>query len=590
MKYDKVTIVGVALCVILLFLWGPLVRSLGLQRTAPPPAVPEAPAPEAAQAEPPQPAPPESPSPSEPFERGVWAPTALPPHPLVAEGAFTAEADPGGNGITRVTLHQYARDVVRDPAAREPVTLGRPEYPFLALDVRAAGLRLGPATVLEAGPGALEIRRAAESGLVLTERWEISPTDPYQLRYSARFVNPGPEPIRLPGLALESGAMPPNVSSQATASRSVLSTVTVAFADQQRPRSFTSKQLAKLLRRGRSADLERRPAKWVAVQSQYFLLAVIAGTMADGDLFAGSQADLRQVTVTTAAGAERTQLWCQARALLDTLSVPAGGETVFRATGLAAPKDYTLLRQVGGGIAAVVGMDSFLFWNPAWMGVLTRWLLDVLIGLHRLFNVPWGYGMAIIVITIAVKVLFWPLTHYSTISMRRMQALQPQLKELREKYKDDPQKLYRKQAELFKENHVNQFGGCLPILLQLPVFFALFITFRGAIELRHASFLWAADLSQPDDVFGLPIRPLALLMGATMLLQQRLTPSTGDPQQQRMMNMMSIFFIFLFYGMPSGLTLYWTVSQILSIVQMLVTNALHRRSMQAPAAAAKAVP
>ncbi|OPZ58111.1 MAG: Membrane protein insertase YidC [Deltaproteobacteria bacterium ADurb.Bin510] len=279
------------------------------------------------------------------------------------------------------------------------------------------------------------------------------------------------------------------------------------------------------------------------------------------------------------------QTWCQARGLLPAQTLEPGREVTLAFTGLAMPKDYGLLQQLGGRLETVVGMDSFMFWNPAWMGVLTRWLLRLLIWLNDLFKVSWGYGLAIIVITLAVKLLFWPLTHHHTNSMRRMQALQPQLKELREKYKEDPQKLYRKQAELFKENKVSQLGGCLPMLLQLPVFFALFVTFRGAIELRHASFLWSADLSMPDDVFGLPLRPLAILMGATMFLQQKMTPSTGDPQQQRMMNFMSIFFIFLFYGMPSGLTLYWTVSQILSIVQMLATNALNRRAEQRAAAA-----
>ncbi|MBN2448790.1 MAG: membrane protein insertase YidC, partial [Lentisphaeria bacterium] len=255
-----------------------------------------------------------------------------------------------------------------------------------------------------------------------------------------------------------------------------------------------------------------------------------------------------------------------------------GRELELAFTGVAGPKEYDLLHRIGGRLDTVIGMDTFLFWHPEWMGFLTRWLLRLLVWLRDLFGVSWGYGLAIIVITVAVKVLFWPLTHHSTKSMRKMQQLQPQLKELRERYKSDPQKLYRKQAELFKANKVSQFGGCLPILLQLPVFFALFITFRSAIELRHASFLWAADLSMPDDILGLPIRPLALLMGGTMLLQQRLTPSAGDPQQQRMMMFMSVFFIFLFYGMPSGLNLYWTVNQMLSIVQTLVTRQIEKKS------------
>jgi YidC/Oxa1 family membrane protein insertase len=604
MKYDKVTIVGVALCVVLLVFWNPILGSLGLHRAVAPPAGqaepsgpgesapadvgPELPdATDPAQA--PEPTAPEparnEPRPRAVGERQAWDPPRQPPVTLAVGEALAAEIDPGGGGVTRVLLQQYARDVVRDPGLREAVALGRAEYPFLALDLRRAGLRPGPAVVVESSALALEIQRETATGLVLAERWQASPETPYQIRYTVRFRNPTADSLRLEGLAIEAGAMPPNVSARPSASRSVFSSVVIALAGQARPKTYTSKQLSKLASKGRQHDTEAQPTKWVAVQSQYFMLAVIAGTVADDTLFVGTEVDLRPVVLPGVGGKDIAQVWCQARGLLAPRSLAPGSESVFTVTGLATPKDYGLLRQVGGRTETVVGMDSFMFWNPAWMGLLTRWLLDTLIWLNRLFRVPWGYGLAIIVITFAVKILFWPLTHYSTTSMRRMQALQPQLKELREKHKDDPQKLYRKQAELFKENHVNQFGGCLPVLLQLPVFFALFVTFRGAIELRHASFLWSADLSQPDDVFGLPIRPLAILMGATMYLQQRLTPSAGDPQQQRMMNFMSIFFIFLFYGMPSGLTLYWTVSQILSIVQMLVTEAIHRRSAHGKAAA-----
>ena len=184
-----------------------------------------------------------------------------------------------------------------------------------------------------------------------------------------------------------------------------------------------------------------------------------------------------------------------------------------------------------------------------------------------------GYGLAVILLTIIVKLIFWPLSHKSTVSMRRMQALKPQLDALKEKYKDDPTTMYRKQQELFKENNVSQLGGCLPMLLQIPVFFALFSTFRNAIELRHASFLWAYDLSMPDTLpFDLvPIRPFAILMAAAMYLQQRMMPNP-DPQQARMMSFMTIFFMFLFYGMPSALTLYLTVSYLLGILQTALTN------------------
>jgi YidC/Oxa1 family membrane protein insertase len=183
-----------------------------------------------------------------------------------------------------------------------------------------------------------------------------------------------------------------------------------------------------------------------------------------------------------------------------------------------------------------------------------------------------------VAITFLVKLLFWPLTHYSTLSMKKMQTVQPRIVEIREKYKDDPAKVQQKIMELYREEKVNPLGGCLPVVLQIPVFFALFNVFRGAIELRHASFLWVTDLSQPDTLpwllLGLPIRPLAILMSVTMFLQQKLTPSSLDPMQARMMMIMTVFFAFIFYGMPAGLTLYWTVNQVLSIVQTLITYRL----------------
>jgi YidC/Oxa1 family membrane protein insertase len=201
--------------------------------------------------------------------------------------------------------------------------------------------------------------------------------------------------------------------------------------------------------------------------------------------------------------------------------------------------------------------------------------------LQRAIGQSWGYGVAIIIITVIIKMLFWPLTHKSTVSMRKMQKIQPLVQEIRTKYKDDAQTMNRKVMELYREHKVNPLGGCLPILFQIPVFFALFNTLRGAIELRHASFLWVADLSMPDTLgwmpLGLPIRPLAILMGVTMLLQQRLSPSTSDPSQTRMMMFMTLFFMFIFYSMPAGLTLYWTVNQILTLSQNLLIRKLEQK-------------
>jgi len=172
--------------------------------------------------------------------------------------------------------------------------------------------------------------------------------------------------------------------------------------------------------------------------------------------------------------------------------------------------------------------------------------------------------------------------------MKRMAALQPQMKAIQEKFKDDPPKMNRKMMEFMKEHRVNPMGGCLPVLLQMPVFFGFFLMIKSAIELRGAEFLWACDLSKPDTVawlLGIPITPLPLIMGVTMLWQARLTPVAPgmDPMQQNIMKYMPLMFLFILYNFSSGLTLYWTVQNLLSIAQMKITRA--KDDPAAPAAA-----
>jgi len=161
--------------------------------------------------------------------------------------------------------------------------------------------------------------------------------------------------------------------------------------------------------------------------------------------------------------------------------------------------------------------------------------------------------------------------------MKRMSALQPQMKEIQEKYKEDPQKMNQKLMEFMKQNRVNPLGGCLPMLVQIPVLFGFYAMLQTAIELRGARFLWAIDLSRPDTVamiFGLPINPIPVIMALTMLWQSRLTPvSPGvDPMQQKILKYMPLIFMVFLYNMSSGLTLYWTVQNLLTIAQMKLTK------------------
>jgi len=211
-----------------------------------------------------------------------------------------------------------------------------------------------------------------------------------------------------------------------------------------------------------------------------------------------------------------------------------------------------------------------------WTDIIARPLLYTLRFFNRYVN---NYGISIILLTVLVKIIFWPLTRKSYQSMKQMQKLQPMMARIREKYKDNREQLNREMMALYKTYKVNPLGGCLPMIIQIPVFFALFRILGSAIELRHAPFMfWINDLSAPDRLFnfafkipfmsppyGIPV--LTLLMGASMFIQQKMTPTPGDPTQAKLMMFLPIIFTFMFINFPSGLVLYWLVNNILSIGQ-----------------------
>ena len=253
--------------------------------------------------------------------------------------------------------------------------------------------------------------------------------------------------------------------------------------------------------------------------------------------------------------------------------IPPGQALEKQFTLYTGPKEYRRLAQLGtqmkNNLDLIMDYDGFFGW-------FAQLLLSSMNGLH---GMGLNYALAIIVITIIIKLLFWPLTNASTKSMKRMAALQPQMKALQDKYKDDPAKMNKKLMEFMRENRVSPLGGCLPMLLQIPVFFGFFKMIQSAIELRGAQFLWACDLSKPDTIFmvpglNFPFNPLPLIMGVTMLWQARLTPpSPGmDPVQQKIMKYMPVMFLFILYNFSAGLTLYWTVQNLLTILQMKVTK------------------
>ena len=223
------------------------------------------------------------------------------------------------------------------------------------------------------------------------------------------------------------------------------------------------------------------------------------------------------------------------------------------------PKDIDVLK--GEGNSLVRSLDL------GWFTVIAKPLLYSLKFFYRYVG---NYGIAIIIITIILKLFFFPLTHKSYKSMKGMQKIQPEMTKLREKYKDDKDSMNKAVMELYREHKVNPMGGCLPMVVQIPVFFALYKSLMFSIELRHAPFyLWVTDLADKDPYYVTPV-----IMGITMFVQQKMTPSNMEPMQQKMMLALPVVFTFMFLSFPSGLVLYWLVNNLLTIGQQMYINKL----------------
>ncbi len=246
------------------------------------------------------------------------------------------------------------------------------------------------------------------------------------------------------------------------------------------------------------------------------------------------------------------------------LSTPWSGQAVSYTLYLG-PKDTTALNAVDPAFDRAIDFG--------WSHFIARPLVSLL---RLLYGLTGNYGIAIIVLTVLVKLVFFPLSNKSFKSMSAMKKLQPQMERLREQYKDDKQKLNQEMMELYKRYQVNPLGGCIPMIVQLPVFIGLYQGLLYAIELRQAPFFgWIEDLSQPDrlgalaipfvDPPGIPV--LTLLMGGSMVIQQMMMPTTGDPIQQKMMLLMPVIFTVMFINFPAGLVLYWLINNVLSVAQ-----------------------
>ena len=462
-----------------------------------------------------------------------------------------------GAAVKCVTLLEYARDCGRLSDENPPVTLDFASSPALAAE--------GDFEIAEQGADSVRFRNAAmERRIVLAEG--------YRLEVTEKALGGASLPDGVSLGAMSMGAGKNDLLSIDAWYPDPKGGKVMHYGEEEPLKSYLVSTAGGCSGKKSAAGLPETSVvpvpgacNWVAVKNRFFVTALRCGSHAPATGFAAA--------VTRDAAAQDYMLKSVSA---DVGLAPADGSGERAYTLYAGPKKQSLLWDLGMRDVMEFGM---------W-----RWVCYPLVWVLNLFHswIP-SFGIGIILLTILVRLLFWPLTHKSTISMRRMSEIQPKMKEIREKFKDNPQRMQQETWALYRDNKVNPMASCLPMLVQIPVFIALFTVLRSAVELRYAPFLWIADLSEPENLFpnifpfgGLNILPI--LMAVTMGLQSALTPSTGDKSQQRMMMiMMPVMMLVMFYSFPSALSLYWTLSQVLSIVQMWY---IRKKYTPAPIAAA----
>lgn len=237
--------------------------------------------------------------------------------------------------------------------------------------------------------------------------------------------------------------------------------------------------------------------------------------------------------------------------------IPGGQNSAFSYQLYLGPKQYDILKTLGVGLESAIDFGWF-----KWLAIPALWILNFLQGFVL------NYGIAIIILTTIIKIIFWPLGNLSYKSMNEMKKLQPKIEAMKEKYKNDQAKIGQETMALYREHKVNPFSGCLPMLIQIPVFFGLYKALMYSIELRQSPlFFWIQDLSAKDPYYITPI-----IMGATQFISQKMTPAMGDPMQQKIMLFMPIIFTFFFLNFPAGLVIYWLFNNILQIGQQYYIN------------------
>lgn len=476
----------------------------------------------------------------------VAAPVTQVPAPRAAAAQLVTVDTPqyvavfttAGGALKSLTLKGYRE---KNAADAKRVVLAESADPSLPVaSTRGAGFGLQPQALYSVNTTQLQLTSGQKQQLIFThvsaQGYVVRKTysfdaAQYGIRLETQLINNSPSP--LVGSLQQIITAPSEIKEKDSRYETYGSTV---FADNSlqtdAPKEFATatKKYDKLV-------------QWAGITDKYFLIAQLAdsGSVASVEIKKNQAGFLESVASSPA------------------FSVAPGQAVTVSHKLFVGPKDIDILKAQGSSLEQSLDLG--------WFTVLAKPMLH---SLKFFYTYIPNYGIGIIFITIILKIVFFPLTHKSYKSMKEMGKLQPKMAALKEKYKNDRDAMNRAVMELYRDHKVNPLGGCLPMLVQIPVFFALYKALMFSIELRHAPFyFWITDLSDKDPYYVTPI-----IMGATMFIQQKMTPSNMDEMQQKIMLALPVVFTFMFLNFPSGLVLYWLVNNILTIGQQMYINKL----------------
>jgi YidC/Oxa1 family membrane protein insertase len=479
-----------------------------------------------------------------------------------------------GGGIARASLLQHKVH------AGNPIVLNRfGSIPIGAISEGSVDEARLPFTLVS-GAGSLEptYERTDARKLQITKKFTLPraghPQDEYVTILDLTFANRGDQPLQLPGYYVHAGSAAPLHADDIP---------TFTGAGWQRNGKFVFKDSGSFTSGGflmfghSDAPIftETGEIAWGGVTNQYYSNLVTPIGQKGSGIWA-HRFDVDHAVIgrsghspdgpppPTASTDGRLLHAVEAAVALPAFSIPAGGSVTQRVQLYTGPREYQRLTALGAGQEGMMNFGMFK--------VVSKTLLASMNWLRAKLGT---YALAIIVLTIIIRGLMWPLQNKATQSMKNIAALQPKMTELKEKYPDDPTRVQQETMKLYKEYNINPLMGCLPMLIQIPIFFGFYNMLGAAVELRNSPFLWVNDLSQPDTVAtiaGFPLNVLPLLMAVTMFWQMHISPKTGDIVQQRVFMFMPVIFIIFCYKYASALALYWTVQNLFTIVQLYLTR------------------